>query len=342
MNDPRPRARAGAAVPILLLAVAAGAPVGAQEGMPPLPLREVLARILATHPDAAAADAVLEAARARRSATGAALLPDVAASGHVSRFDEPMVVAPFHGFDLGAPPAFDRTLVQGSLSLRYTLYDGGARGARIGAAEAGVEAAGAGVDASGARLLERGIEAYLETSAARVTLEALLTWEEAMESERDRARRLLEEGREPRLVLLRAEASLARARGEREAAEARLEMAGAELARLADLDAREVRIRPLQRVEISEPAPAAPGPEHPELRRLEREVAAAEARERQARAGWLPTLQATAGFNEYGSGGGDFQGEWQSALRLSYPLFTGGARTAGVSEAAAAGRRARE
>ncbi|HSR42778.1 MAG TPA: TolC family protein [Longimicrobiales bacterium] len=342
MTDPSPRAGGRSSVPALLLVLATAAPMGAQEAAAPLPLREVLTRTLETHPDAATAAAVVETARARRSAAGAERFPALGASGHVSRFEEPMVVAPFHGFDLGAPPPFDRTLVQASLALRYTLFDGGARGARVRAAEAGVDAAGAGADASRARLLERGIEAYLETSAARAAVGALLAWEEAMEAERDRARRLLEEGREPRLVLLRAEAALARARGEREAAQARREIAGAELARLADLDAREVRDRPLESVEIAEPAPGEPEPEHPELRRLEREAAAAEARARQARAGWLPTLEATAGFNEYGSGGGDFQGEWQSALRLSYPLFTGGARGAGVAEAEAAGRRARE
>ena len=39
-----------------------------------------------------------------------------------------------------------------------------------------------------------------------------------------------------------------------------------------------------------------------------------------------PRLEASARYNEYGSAAGDFQGEWQGGMAVSYALFTGGAR----------------
>ena len=62
-------------------------------------------------------------------------------------------MAPLHGFDPMMAPSFDRSLVRGSLALSYSVFDGGARGARIGRAEAGEAAAYHGQEAASMDLI---------------------------------------------------------------------------------------------------------------------------------------------------------------------------------------------
>lgn len=67
--------------------------------------------------------------------------------------------------------------------------------------------------------------------------------------------------------------------------------------------------------------------------RLQREAASSE---RSATKGtWLPRVQLGGRFIEYASEATAPQGEWQTGLQLSYPLYTGGARSASVDRAAA-------
>jgi outer membrane protein TolC len=120
------------------------------------------ARLTASrHPSRAAAQANrLRAEAGAREAT-AARLPLVNTEANLTRFQEPMVVAPLHGFDPRNPPTFDRTLMQANLSASYVLYDGGARGARIDRAETLVTAASAGDASVEDALLADGVRAYL-------------------------------------------------------------------------------------------------------------------------------------------------------------------------------------
>ena len=62
---------------------------------------------------------------------------------------------------------------------------------------------------------------------------------------------------------------------------------------------------------------------------------AARARLDQARASRLPSLKAAAGLLNFGSGQGEYVTEWQAGLKVSWPLFTGGARTAAIQRAEA-------
>ena len=111
-----------------------------------------------------------DAAAAGRVQARAAWLPSLIGSGTVTRFQEPMVVAPLHRFDPNSPPDFDRTLAQGRLTLGWTVFDGGARRARIAAAGARVTGADAGAAAARADAVLAVLEAYLRVLGARDAL----------------------------------------------------------------------------------------------------------------------------------------------------------------------------
>lgn len=334
---------------VVLLAALLGSPLGrglsAQDG-DTLSLAEAARAALDSHPSVEMARQAVVAARASASEARAARLPSVALQGSVIRFQEPMVVAPFHGLDLSDPPPFDPTLVRGGATLAYTLFDGGARSGRIGRAEAVGRSTEAELAEARMDLLHRVVEAYLSVLTAREVLEAHRRRLEALEAEHDRARRFFEEGAAPRVELLRAQASLSQARAEARAAQTRLGVARRELVRVTGLPQETVDPARLQPVAPPEPpggdAPADSTLSPPEVRSAEARVAAAERTRDVARAAWLPSFEAAAGFNEYGSGQGDFTGEWQAALQVSYPVFTGGARSAAGERADAELGRARE
>lgn len=329
----------------LLLLLLLPPPHGRAQEADTLTLLRAATLAMEAHPSVGIARQELEGARATASEARAQWLPSLSAGGSLSRFQEPMVVAPFHGFDPNSAPEFDRTLVQGSLTLGYTLFDGGARSARIGRAEAASRSAGARLDGSRMDLLRRVVEGYLGVLTERDVVEAHRQRLEALNEELGRARRLFAEGAVPRLEVLRARASLGRARADARSAEIRLRVAWRELARLTGRP--EERASETVLVEPSTPTPPESpelpsGPEPPELRAAREGLAAAREARGVARSAWLPDLRARAGFNEFGSGDGDFTGEWQAALQVSYPLFTGGARSAADQRADAEVRRARE
>lgn len=332
------------AVALLLLFLLPPLAVGAQEA-DTLTLVRAATLALEAHPSVEIARQDAQGAEATASEARAAWLPSLSAGGSVSRFQEPMVVAPFHGFDPGSAPDFDRTLIQGSLTLSYDLFDGGARSGRIGRAEAGARGARASLEASRMDLLHRVVEAYLEVLTAREILEAHRLRTAALEEELDRARRLVDEGAAPRLEILRARASLSRARADTRSAEIRTRTARREMARLTGLP-EEMATRTVFL------PPAAPGgvrgsdavatPAAPELEVARQRLEGARQARETARASWLPDLSARAGFTEFGSGEGRFTGEWQAAVQVSYPLFTGGSRSAANARADAELRKARE
>ena len=75
-----------------------------------LTLAGALTVALERDPHLMAASAGADAAAAGRVQARAAWLPSLIGSGTVTRFQEPMVVAPLHRFDPNSPPDFDRTL----------------------------------------------------------------------------------------------------------------------------------------------------------------------------------------------------------------------------------------
>jgi len=319
----------------LLLAVAAG-PVTAQE----LTLSEALQAALATHPALGAAQARVASADAAVSGAKALRLPSVGTSASLMRFQDPMLVAPLHAFDVTNVPVFDKTLVQAQVAVQYTLFEGGVRNARIRGADAMAGAARWDVQATEAELLETVTEAYLRVLSTRDVQAAADRQVQALEAERERADRHLTEGTAPRVEVLRAEAALLDARAQATTASARVELAEQALSRLMGLDVTALDARELEQVQLGstdEPADAV----HPLVERSRRSLAGAFARLDQERGGRLPSISATAGLLDFGTIDGGHVAEWQAGIKVSWAIFTGGARSASIRRAEA-DRRAAE
>ncbi len=290
---------------------------------------------LASHPAPLAAGARTIAAAADESAAHAAYLPSVSGTMGLTRFEEPMVVAPLHGFDPAHPPDFDRTLVQAQLGIDYTLFEGGARGARARGAGARTSASAMREESTRIALIEGVATAYLGVLSAREVLEAASRQVEALESESDRAQRRLDEGVAARVEVLRAEAAELDARAALSTAHARAELAERTLMRLLGMEAADLARRPLVDVAAAPVAPLSADLEDPRVRAARSAVDAARARSDQERSARLPTLRASTGLLNYGSAAGTFVTEWQAGLRLSWPIFTGGARSGAIDRAEA-------
>lgn len=307
-----------------------------------LTLRDALDSALATHPSMRAAEARVEGADAMRTAARAAFLPTVAGSTGLTRHAEPMVVAPLHRFDPTRPPDFDRTLIQSQLGMELTLFDGGGRRARVRGAEALEETLALGRDATEDDLLEAVLSAYTGVLATRGLDEAARHLVEALAAELDRAQRRFAEGTAARVEVMRAEAALLDARAQRASAEARVTLAEKGLARLMGADPASVAGRPLADLAPRSTGATDASSSDPRLEATRRNVDAVRARLGQERAGRLPTLKATAGLLNFGSGLGQYTTEWQAGVRVSWPLFTGGARSAAIHRAEADLRVAQE
>jgi outer membrane protein TolC len=321
------------------LAAGAGESVRAQTR---LTLQEAVSRALATHPSVVSAEMSVGRASSVVREAESARLPSLHATADATRFAEAMVVAPLHGFNPQMPPAFDRTLMQGSVSLDYTLFDAG-RGARVDRTLALRSAAETGVQAARQALVAEVANAYLEARTASELVAVHDARVVALEREQNRAAQLFGVGRVARVVMLRADAALSAARADRVSAASRLDAAERELVRVVGLDAADVAARPLTAVVLTEEgqsvdraavlARAAEGSAH--VAGLRHHVEAAHAQGAAARALWLPRVQLSGRFVEYASGSGHESGEWHGSAQVSYALFTGGARGAAADRAAA-------
>jgi outer membrane protein len=96
----------------------------------------------------------------------------------------------------------------------------------------------------------------------------------------------------------------------------------------------EVSDRTLAEVGLRAAPPRGDAGASPLVQQADRSVAAAEARLAEERAARLPTLDAGAGLLDFGTAGGDHVLEWRAGVEVSWPVFTGGARTASVRRAA--------
>jgi outer membrane protein TolC len=306
-----------------------------------LTVHDAVTAVLGQHPSLARASAAVAEAAAGVRETNASLLPAATVDGMAVRYQEPMVVAPLHGFDITRPPVFDRTLLQASIGLAWTAFDGGARGARGTRSRSEHEAARAGLDVTLERMLAETVRAYGALAAARDVVGAQRARVAALARERERAGQLLAEGRAARVVLLRAEAALSGARAELAAAEGDADVAARDLARLmavepgaiaaTELAPLAVRADDLERSRLLQRAVQA----SPDLRRLRAAVAARDAAIAEAAALQWPRVQVGGRYVQYASGAGDAGREWQAGVQLSYPLFTGGARPAAHARARA-------
>jgi outer membrane protein len=317
--------------------LAAGA-AGAQE---PLTVQAAVRSALQRHPIVEQAEAGVERSRAGLREVAASLLPAAQLEASLMRFQEPMVVAPLHGFDPQRPPEFERTLAQASATVGWVAFDGGGRSARVERASALLDGSRAGRRSATQGLIAEVVRRYAAVLTAREVEAAHRSRVEALDEERVRAVRLLEEGRAARVVLLRAEAALSAARAELAGSAGALETAERDLARWTGLPAERVAGADLAQIRAPGPAPereaavqrALDG--NPELERLAAEVAAGRAGVSEARAQWWPTLHLGGRYVQYGSAAGSAGGEWQTGVQVAYPLFTGAARPAAADRARA-------
>jgi len=331
-----------------LAAWSGGTPDAAHAQDAPLTLVGAVEAALGADPGLAAGRARLDGAEADVARARAGRLPSLQVEGTLTRFQEPMVVRPLHSFDPSRPPAFDETLVQGAARLRYTVFDGGATGSRIRAAASGTTAADAGVEARLMETMERATEAYLAILSARAQEDAAIRRLQALQAEGDRARRRVDTGSAAEVEALRASAALEEARADAASARTRTELAERSLAREMGVEPADVVGRPLADPELA-PGPEAPAAgvpaveaRHPALVRAAEAQRAAEARLGEQRAGRLPRLELMAGLLDYGAAGGGHVAEWQAGIAVSWPLFTGGARSAAIRRAEADVSAARE
>ena len=319
-----------------LVAVTAGGPVAAR-AQEPVTLEAAVRAALSSHPALSAARGRVDAAEAGVGEARAAWLPSLGTQALATRYEEPMVVAPLHGFDPLNPPAFERTLYQGHASAEWTAYDGGARGARIRAAEAMASSADAGLESVEDAVIAEAASAYLRAAAAAEVADASAEALVALEAERGRAAQLLEQGKAPRVMLLRAEAAVSRARAELESARQARILALSRLARVTGL--------PAERLTGPLGIPAAPvldeegvdldPTEHPDVVAARARAEAAETAVRAARSAYLPRIGLAGRYSAFGSTGTSLQPEWNAGVQVTWPVFTGGARGRAVERAEA-------
>lgn len=303
---------------------------------PPITLSDAAVAAIEADPTLAAALAREEAAEADVRRAGAARLPSLNLEGAVTRFEEPMVVAPLHSFDPSNPPRFDEALVQGAARLRYTAFDGGRISSSVRAARSARDATGARTATRRMNVLERVTEAYLGVLGTRAHREAAERQVAALEAEHGRARQRVETGSAAEVELLRASAALEEARAAGISARTRTELAEHSLARAMSVDPSEVVGAPLAQVDVEdritdataledEPSGRVP---HPDMEAAAAYERAASERLDGERAARLPRLDLTAAMLDYGTWSGGHVAEWQVGAAVSWPLFTGGARSA--------------
>jgi outer membrane protein len=311
-----------------------------------LTLMTAVERALRTHPATALARAQRDRAWAEASEAGGARRPHVSVDASLNRFEEPMVVQPLHEFDPRNPPLFNRALLQSGLNLNWTVLDFGRRGSRIRAQRAFGEAADAGVTGAEQLLIARVVAAYLQVVAAQELVEAQNQRLAALRAESGRVHQLLGTGKASRVEVLRVDAEVQRVTAERIESEAKHELAARELSQLSGTPYESVASRPLGAVRLAgESLDTTPreraawieraADRSPELRQYAQRVTAASARMRAARASWYPELRLAGAYIDRGRWWGDFAGEWQVGLALSYSLYTGGTRGSLIDQALA-------
>ena len=312
-------------------------------------LAEAVERALGRFPSVEGARAREAEAREALGEAEAGLRPRGRFNGSATQYQEPMVVTPIHGFGPGLFPSFDETLFQGTLGVSWTLWDGGANGARVRSAASQLEAAGAALTAAEQALAGRVVAAYLTVLGQREVLAAHDLRLASLEAERSRVQQRFDVGRAAKVEVLRAEANLASARADRVRLTAAVDNAERDLARLLEAPVEETRAERLVPVSLAEPAPpdrealVAEGIEaSPAAAQARSQIASAEAGIALARSALKPELRAVANVNEWGSKDGDFATEWNAGFQVAVPLFDGGATRRRIARAEAARRAADE
>ena len=311
----------------------------------PLTLYRAVALAQETHPSVGIAQAGQDAASSVVGQAKSRWWPRLGTQASLGHYDKPMMVSPLHGFTQEEVQRieFEQTLLQGNVSFNWTLYDGGARGARIRGAQAAHAGAVAGLAATEMGLSAQVAVAYLHVLSARGVLDAQDERIAALVAERERVEMFLQEGQAAEVELLRVDANLAETDAQRVAAATDLDLAERELARFIDVPVEAARVTRLTPVGLSQAARLAERAQlvelaaanNPELERAHQKVTAAEAQHRLTKASWIPSFDVIGSYQGFTSSAGNYSGLWNVGIALSYPLFTGGDRSNTVGRASA-------
>jgi outer membrane protein len=317
-----------------------------------LTLTEAVTLAQQTHPSVGVARAAETAASATVGQAKAEWWPTLGAGASLLGYNEPMLVAPIHGFteEQFQRIEFEKTLIQGNVVLGWTLFDGGARVNRIRAARAEAAGAAAAAVATEQGLTARVTIAYLRVLSDRGVLEARQQQIAAFTAERRRVEQFLAEGQAAEVELLRVDAALAEAEAELVAVSAQLDLAERELARLLSTDLERVRAPFLTGVNLSAGAVLEERDQlvqraaanNPELERARQRLGTAQSARRVARAAWIPRFDVQGSYQAFNSSAGNYSDLWSVGLGLSWPVFTGGERSNAVARATAQAEAASE
>lgn len=318
------------------------APLAAQDSTPTLTLTAAVRQALAQSPTLQAARSRTAAADAQVGESLARRWPQLAMQAAATRFQKPMIVAPLHTFNLTQPPAFDRTLLQGNISLQYTLFDGGARGGQVNGARAQAAAARAETDATELSVIADVARRYLAVLSAGGVLSAQQRGVAALSAESLRVAQVFAEGRAAWVQVLQVQAALANARADLAVARERLTTAELSLARRLEVDpvdTRHDRLRPVGRAaaptEDREALLVRVEQVNPQLGAARERAEAARRARQSAVARWFPQVDLVGSYLGFAGGSESPIAEWQAGVRLSYPLFAGGSRSSAVRRAGA-------
>jgi OMF family outer membrane factor len=314
-----------------------------------LTLAEAATRALSYYPSIQASVANVEAAESAIDEAEAARFPTLDVGASLVHHEDPMIVFPIHAFNLELLPPFDRNLWQAQAQIRYLLYDGGGRSARIDETRARRESARSSLLETRQFLLSQLIQQYLSILSLARTLEAQDRSLEALETELSRVRQVFEVGRAATVDVLRVEASIAAARAERVRLASSLDLAQRNLARFLGVDVSETQASNLVPVALADASLPARDEvlrgaieASPKARQARDELAAAEATVEGSRGQKLPSILLDGRTINYGSFSGENSLEWNVGVSVAYSLFNGGAVSAALARSVSAARSAAE
>lgn len=316
---------------------------GAAAGEELLSLSAAVERALGRYPSVAAARSRVDEAAEALGEAEASRGPLLRFGLSALQYDDPMITSPIHSFHPTAIPPFSETLVQGSLSVSYTLFDAGVRRERTRQASAQQAAASAALTATEQATAARVAAAFAGALARREILAAQEARVAALRLELERARLLLAAGKAPEVETLRAEAFLAAADAERIRAATALDSAERDLARLLDAPVEETRAAGLAPCTLPT---AAPRPDRealqgravaasPVVEQARRQVEAAEASRALARAAYFPKLDLVGAVQEFREDDLVFATDLNAGFSLVVPIWDGGLTDRRVARAAA-------
>ncbi|NNG16921.1 MAG: TolC family protein, partial [Gemmatimonadales bacterium] len=229
-------------------------------------------------------------------------------------------------------------------TMSFTLFDGGARSARIRAARQEVGAAEASISASEQALIAVVVETYAQVLAQRETLAAHDLRLRALVTEQSRASQFFAAGRGAEVTVLRADAAVAEAEAVRVSLATGLDVTVRSLARLIGSRPESITAERLSGTKLRDSAERPPNrgesltmalESSPAVERARSKVAAARAGIGVAKGARWPALGLVGRFIDRGSSQGDYTSEWDAGIQLSYPIFTGGATSNRVAQAEA-------